>query len=75
MDRDPLHSGGSFFIAMKTAGEVAGHPLWMLPVMLLAVLLLIEGLHTSAHLHQEIDVHGVCKQNKEFINSRMDEDY
>ncbi len=35
----------------------------------------IEALHTMAHLHQEIDVHGVCKQNKEFIESRMDEDY
>tara|TARA_R100000742_G_C4272300_1_gene91442 strand:- start:1428 stop:1610 length:183 start_codon:yes stop_codon:yes gene_type:complete len=53
---------------MKT-DEVMGHPLWMLPVMLLSVLLLIEGLHTSAHLHQEIDVHGICRQNKEFIQS------
>ncbi len=58
---------------MKTTGEVVGHPLWMLPVMLLSILLLIEGLHTSAHLHQEIDVHGICKQNREFIES-LDED-
>ncbi len=58
---------------MKKADEVLGHPLWMLPVMLLSILLLIEGLHTSAHLHQEIDVHGICKQNKEFIKS-LDED-
>ena len=57
---------------MKT-DEVLGHPLWMLPVMLLAILVMIEGLHTSAHLHQEIDVHGICKQNKEFIES-LDED-
>ena len=49
--------------------EVIGHPLWMMPVMLLSILLLIEGLHTSAHLHQEIDVHGICRQNKEFIQS------
>ena len=60
---------------MKTAGEVMGHPLWMLPVMMLAVILMIEGLHTMAHLHGEIDVHGICRQNKEFIESRMDEDY
>ena len=60
---------------MKTAGEVTGHPLWMLPVMMLAVLLMIEGLHTMAHLHQEIDVHGICRQNKEFIESLDDEDY
>ena len=59
---------------MKTAGDIVGHPLWMLPVMLLELLVLIEGLHTSAHLHQELDVHGICKQNKEFIES-LDEDY
>ena len=56
---------------MKTE-EVMGHPLWMLPVMMLSILLLIEGLHTSAHLHQEIDVHGICRQNKEYIESKED---
>lgn len=55
---------------MKTAGEVMAHPLWILPVMMLSVLLLIEGLHTSAHLHQEIDVHGICMRNKEFIKKK-----
>ena len=59
---------------MKT-DEVLGHPLWMLPVMLLAILVLIEGLHTSAHHHQEIDVHGVCRQNKEYIQSLDDDEY
>ena len=54
----------------ETAGEVIGNPLWFTPVMLLAVLLLIEGLHTSAHLHQELDVHGICRQNKEYIESK-----
>ena len=51
----------------ETVGEVIGHPLWMLPVMLIGILALIEGLHTSAHLHQELDVHGICRQNKEYI--------
>ena len=60
---------------MKKAGEVMGHPLWMLPMMLILFLVLIETLHTMAHLHQEVDVHGICRQNKEYINSRMDEDY
>ena len=60
---------------MKKADEVLGHPLWMLPVMLLSILVMIEGLHTSAHLHQEIDVHGICRQNKEFIESLDEEDY
>ena len=58
---------------MKT-DEVLGHPLWMLPVMLLAILVMIEGLHTSAHLHQEMDVHGVCRQNKEYIQSLEEEE-
>ena len=60
---------------MKTTGEGVGHPLWMLPVMLLSFILLIEGLHTSAHLHQKLDVHGICKQNKEFIESLDEDDY
>ena len=60
---------------MKTTGEVASHPLWMLPMMLLICFGGIETIHTMAHLHQKIDVHGVCKQNKEFIESRMEDDY
>ena len=56
---------------MKT-NELMGHPLWMLPVMMLTSLLLIEGLHTAAHLHQKLDVHGICRQNKEYIESKED---
>ena len=59
---------------MKKADEVIGHPLWMLPVMLLSLFVMIEGLHTSAHLHQEMDVHGVCRQNKEYIQSLEEEE-
>ena len=54
----------------ETAGEVIGHPLWLLPVMLIVILVLIEGLHTSAHLHQNMDVHGICRQNKEYIEMK-----
>jgi len=54
----------------ETAGEVIGHPLWMLPMMILLLLVLIETLHTMAHLHQEIDVHGICRQNKEYIEMK-----
>ena len=54
----------------ETAGEVIGHPLWLLPVLLIGMLALIEGLHTSAHLHQNIDVHGICRQNKEYIEMK-----
>ena len=54
----------------ETAGEVIGHPLWMLPMMILLLLVLIETLHTMAHLHQEVDVHGICRQNKEYIEMK-----
>ena len=60
---------------MKTAGEVINNPLWFTPVMMLAVLLMIEGLHTAAHLHQELDVHGICRQNKEYIEMKEENDY
>ena len=59
---------------MKT-NEVLGNPLWFTPVMLLMVLVMIEGLHTMAHLHGEIDVHGLCRQNKEYIEMKEQEDY
>ena len=55
---------------MKKTGELIGHPLWMLPVMLLLLVVFIETLHTMAHLHQEIDVHGICRQNKEYIEMK-----
>ena len=54
----------------ETAGEVIGHPLWMLPMMILLLLVLIETLHTMAHLHQEMDVHGICRQNREYIEMK-----
>ena len=57
----------------ETAGEVLGHPLWMLPVMLGCLLVLIEGLHTTAHLRGEIDVHGLCRNNAEHLE-RMEQD-
>jgi len=58
----------------ETIGEVVGHPLWMLPTMLVCMLVMIEGLHTTAHLRGEIDVHGMCRQNKEYIEMKEQED-
>ena len=51
----------------RTTGEVVGHPLWMLPMLLVCIFDMIEGLHTTAHLRGEIDVHGICRNNKEYI--------
>lgn len=46
----------------------------MLPVMILGMLAMIEGMHTAAHLHGEMDVHGICRQNKEYIEMREQEE-
>ena len=39
----------------ETAGEVVGHPLWMLPMFMTCMLVIIEGLHTTAHLRMKVD--------------------
>ena len=46
--------------------EVFGHPLWMLPVMMIGMFLFIETLHTSYHNNDMGDAHGYCGQ-KEFV--------
>ena len=59
----------------ETLGEVVGHPLWRLPMMRVCSFVMIEGLHTTAHLRGEIDVHGLCRNNKEYIEMKeQDED-
>ena len=46
--------------------------LWLVPAALLGVLILIEGIHTAAHLKMEQDVHGYCKQNAEHFVQLQD---
>ena len=46
--------------------EVLGHPLWMMPMMLIGLLLMIEILHINYHGDAEKDAHGYCG-NKEFV--------
>ena len=58
----------------ETLGEVVGHPLWMLPMMLICIFVMIEGLHTTAHIRGEIDVHGLCRNNKEYIQMKEQEE-
>ncbi len=58
---------------MKKTTEVLGHPLWLLPVMLIGMFAFIEGIHTTAHWYMELDVHGYCMQNKEHLE--RDEDW
>jgi|TARA_B100001094_G_scaffold84721_2_gene81074 hypothetical protein len=42
--------------------KILSNPLWFAPVFLLLIIGFIEVVHTKAHLEQEIDVHGHCKQ-------------
>ena len=46
--------------------EVFGHPLWMLPMMLIGIFLFIEVLHINEHHNMEGDAHGYCGQ-KEWV--------
>ena len=50
----------------ETLGEVVGHPLWMLPMMLVCIFVMIEVLHTKYHMDADADAHGFCMQ-KEFV--------
>ena len=44
----------------ETIGEVIGHPLWMMPMLLIGLFFMIEVLHTSYHADGENDAHGFC---------------
>jgi len=60
---------------MKSTGDVMGHPLWMLPVMILGMLAMIEGIHTTAHLHMQIDADAYCRNNAEWVDSKTKNEY
>jgi len=49
----------------------------MMPVMILALVAMIEGMHTAAHLHMKIDADAYCKNNAEWVesNTGYDDDY
>ena len=50
--------------------------LWMLPASLLGILILVQSIHTNAHLKMEMDVHGYCRQNREHQkNLQFEEDW
>ena len=58
----------------ETTGEVIGNPLWMMPVMLLALVAMIEGLHTAAHIRMKIDANAYCKNNAEWVEMNTQDD-
>ena len=46
--------------------EVFGHPLWMMPMMMIGIFFMIEVMHLNYHADGERDAHGFCMQ-KEFV--------
>ena len=40
--------------------EVFGHPLWIMPMMMISMFFMIEVLHTKYHADGENDAHGFC---------------
>jgi len=60
---------------MRKTSEVLGHPLWMLPVMLFGLVAMIEGIHTSAHWHMQIDADAYCRNNAEWVEKNENDDY
>ena len=45
--------------------EVLGHPLWVLPMMMVGMLLMIEVLHWNEHKNvMDGEVHGYCGQQE-----------
>ena len=53
-------------MTQRTSGEIVGHPLWMLPMMLIGIFFFIEVLHTKYHVDADADAHGFCGQ-KEWV--------
>ena len=62
---------------MKKTGEILGHPLWIMPVMLLLILSFIQGIHTTADWRMQIDANAYCRNNAEWIemNEQDDDDW
>ncbi len=53
-----------------------GHPLWMMPVMILGLVAMIEGMHTAAHIRMKIDADAYCRNNAEWVEmNQNDDDY
>ena len=44
--------------------EVFGHPLWMLPMMMIGIFFMIEVLHFREHTNMDSNAHGFCSQQE-----------
>ena len=62
-------------ISMKKTEDIIMHPLWIVPVMVMMIAAMIQGLHTVTHWRMEMDADSYCKNNAEWIESNTNEDY
>ena len=62
-------------IPMKKTEDVVMHPLWGIPVMLMFMVVLIQTLHTLTHWRMQIDADAYCRNNAEWIESNINDDY
>ena len=60
---------------MKKTEDIIMHPLWIVPVMVMMIAAMIQGLHTVTHWRMEMDADSYCKNNAEWIESNTNEDY
>ena len=44
--------------------EVFGHPLWIMPMMMIGMAVMIETLHLNEHTNMNSNAHGFCGQQE-----------
>ena len=54
--------------------EVLGHPLWMLPMMMIGFFFMVEFMHTMYHMDGEKDAHGFCGR-QEWVKELMEDEW
>ena len=60
---------------MKKTEDITLHPLWIIPVMTMLLVVMIEGMHTAAHMHMKIDANAYCRNNAEWVEKNENGDY
>ena len=74
-DKKPVFPSEYRLTFKQTIVAIAKSQLWLMPAMLIGFLIVIESVHTNAHLKMEEDVHGYCKQNAGYQeNLQFEED-
>ena len=54
--------------------EVFGHPLWMLPMMMIGFFFMVEVMHLSYHNNDMKDAHGFCGR-QQWVKDLQEDEY